>query len=210
MSDRRTRRIGPVARWAAGVAAAALLVAGGAVLGSHLAGPAGAVAGTPSASARLVALSSNLSGESAHSLKSDLAGLRKCLARARKLAKEGHRAAAWAKERQCIRKYHAGGLLLLRALFKHGAEYGQVTFKAKNGTKTVAFEQGVVQSTASGSFTLKAGDGTTWTWDVVKNTVTLLGRKLVSATKLAQGQRVFVAGTVVGGADDARLIIIRG
>jgi hypothetical protein len=87
--------------------------------------------------------------------------------------------------------------------------HGEVTYKAKNGFRTVAFERGTVQTVSSTSVTVKAADGTTWTWEIVKNTVVRESGQSLAASKLATGEQVMVAGQVTGGARDARLIRIR-
>jgi hypothetical protein len=219
-----------VIRWMAGLAVAALLVGGGVALGANLTGGnaknQASVSLVSSAAVKSAAIKSvALGGLSGPSLKRDLAGLRKCLAAARQLRKSGHPAAARAKRRACLRQHHARGLLLLRRLLLIGAEHGQITFKAKNGTRTVVFERGVVQTASSSSVVVRAADGTTLTWHLVSKTAVVrvknpkdrfrVRRKnrsinRVSASALAAGQRVFVVGAVVGGTDDARLIIIRG
>ncbi len=49
---------------------------------------------------------------------------------------------------------------------------GQFTFRGKGGTiRTLAFERGVVQSVSGSDVVVRAADGTTWTWDLVSNTV---------------------------------------
>jgi hypothetical protein len=93
-------------------------------------------------------------------------------------------------------------------LLLHGI-HGQFTFQTKKGTKTLAFERGTVESVASGTVTVRAADGTTWTWHLVSNTVIREGGKKTTAASLADGQRVFAGGPVVSGADNARLIVIR-
>jgi hypothetical protein len=113
------------------------------------------------------------------------------------------------------RHHHARGLVLLRRLLHvRRAEYGQITFKTKKGSRTVAFERGVIQTASSGSVVVKAADGTTMTWHLVGKTAVIRvknrTRDRASASALAAGQRVFVVGAVVGGTDNARLIIIRG
>lgn len=218
-------------RWMAGAAVAALLVGGGVALGANL---------TPGiaksqASMRLVSSSAIRSAAlgdlSGTGRKHDLARLRACRAAARQLAKNGHRAPVLAntgrtKLRACLREYHLRGLLLLRRLLLVGGEHGQITFKTKKGSSTVAFERGVIQTASSTFVAVKAADGTTLTWRLVSKTAVVrvkhrakgrgrIGGKnrtidRVSASALAAGQRVFVVGAVVGGTDNARLIIIRG
>jgi hypothetical protein len=87
--------------------------------------------------------------------------------------------------------------------------HGEFTVQTKLGAQTVAVEQGVVQSVGGGVITVEASDGTTWTWDLVANTVVRQHGSKVGDGALADGQRVFAAGPAVGGANDARLIIIR-
>jgi hypothetical protein len=127
---------------------------------------------------------------------------------------------------------HAGlrarGLLLVRRLMLVGAEHGQITFRTRKGSRTVAFERGVIQTASLSSVVVKAADGITLTWHLVSKTAVVRVRDRVgdrnrtrirgknrtidrvSALALAAGQRVFVVGAVVGGTDAARLIIIRG
>jgi hypothetical protein len=195
----------------AGVAAAALLVGAGVALGAHLTtGSATTRASSAQADMKLVGNAAISNGLSGASLRRDLAGLRRCLKIARHLARTGNRAGGRAKARACVREYHAGGLLLLRRLRHLGGEYGQITFKTKKGSVTVAFERGVIRTVASGSVTITAADGTIQTWNLVSETVVVRARSRASTSVLAAGQRAFVVGAVVGGADDARLIIIRG
>jgi ABC-type transport system substrate-binding protein len=87
-----------------------------------------------------------------------------------------------------------------------GGEHGTVTFKGKSGTTTALFERGMVQSDTGSSITVTAPDGTTWTWDITSSTVI---RKAGSQAAVSTGDQVFVVGTVVSGANDARLIQIR-
>jgi hypothetical protein len=89
-----------------------------------------------------------------------------------------------------------------------GAIHGQLTFSGANGTRTVAFERGVIKSVSTGSIVVAASDGTTMTWNLVTNTAIVHARQRVSATTLAAGQHVLVIGPVLSGADDARLIVI--
>lgn len=215
-----------VIRWMAGLAVAALLVGGGVALGANLtAGNArthASVALVNSSAVRSAALGGLAGAGPTH----DLAGLRRCLAAARHLAKNGHHAAARAKRRACLRQYHARDLLLSHRLLLVGGEHGQITFKTKKGSRTVAFERGVIATASSSSVVVKAADGTTLTWHLVaktavvrvqnrgKDRIRFRGKNRtidrVSASALTAGQRVFVVGAVVGGTDDARLIIIRG
>jgi hypothetical protein len=129
--------------------------------------------------------------------------LRRCLASARRLLASGHRRAARARLRMCIRHFPRLRLLL-------HAEHGQITFRTRDGkTRTIAFERGVVQSVSGRTFVVKAADGTTFTWHLVHRSIIVRAWHRVGPGKLAAGQHVFVAGPVIGGADDARLVLIR-
>ncbi len=180
MDDRRPRR--NWARLAAGIAAAALFAGGGVVLGTHLTSGA-----SPASSAARVSM---------------------------RLASEHVTAGATQSHRQHMRRTALRRLALrravLRRLMRLGGEHGQITFKTKKGTKTVAFMRGIIQRASSGSFAVKDADGSALTWNLVTKTVVIRARERVAAAVLATGQRVFVVGPVVGGTDEARLIIIRG
>jgi hypothetical protein len=87
--------------------------------------------------------------------------------------------------------------------------HGQFTVQTPNGVQTIALERGVVQSVGGGVLTVKASDGTTWNWDLVGSTVVRQDGNRVDGGALAIGQHAIVIGPVAGGANDARLIIIR-
>src|SRR5215472_3718224 len=161
----------------AGLAVAALLVGGGVALGANLtAGHAKTRADVTlvSSSAIASAAQSDFSGTS---LRHDLAGLRRCLAAARQMAKSGHHSAAKAKRRACVRRYHAHGLLLLRRLLRIGGEHGQITFSTKKGRRTVAFERGVIRAASPSTVVVRAADGTTLTWHLVSRTAVIRVQK---------------------------------
>ena len=221
----RRGQSGRMTRWAAGLGITALLVGGGSFLGVQLAGASGgsanpanpvpasnsqaataaqagalsAMLGAPaSVSARLVS-----GGPAGRTIPAGAAGaLHRCAAAARHLLAAGHRAAARLTWRSC-----AGRFLRLRLLL--GALHGQITFKSHHGVRTIAFERGVVQSVSGGTIIVKAADGATWTWDLIGKTVVVRAGHRASTSALATGERVFVAGPVVSGANDARLIVIR-
>jgi mucin-2 len=89
-----------------------------------------------------------------------------------------------------------------------GGEHGTVTFGGKAGARTVAFERGTVKSDSGSTITVTAADGTTWTWDITSSTVIRQAGSKVAASAITTGERVFVGGTVVNGANDAQLIRI--
>jgi hypothetical protein len=87
---------------------------------------------------------------------------------------------------------------------------GQFTIQTRQGTKTLAFERGVIQAINAGkSLVVKAPDGTTWTWDIVSTTVVRDQQGKVGQGSLSVGATVWVGGPVVQGAKDARLIVLR-
>jgi hypothetical protein len=96
----------------------------------------------------------------------------------------------------------------LRLAFASGI-HGQITYKARSGFRTLAFERGTVETVSGSAVTVRAADGTTWTWHLVANSVISEGGRRVAAGKLARGEQVLVAGPVVNFADDARLVRIR-
>jgi hypothetical protein len=188
------RRFGRAKRIAATVAVSAALLGAGAAIGSALTGGASASTGTSASTSTSVSAGSSLADASS----AFAAG--KCAKIAAKLRVSGRPAAAMRLRALCRDP-------LLR-LSLTGGEYGQVTFKGKTSPKTIAFERGTAQSVTGSAVTVRALDGTTWTWDLTASThIHAAGQKAKQA-KLAAGDRVFVGGPVVGGARDARLIRI--
>jgi hypothetical protein len=106
-------------------------------------------------------------------------------------------------------KTHAGAGAVAR-LRRLGGMYGQVAFRGKDGTtRTLAFERGVVTS-AGRDLVVRAANGTTWTWQYTASTVVRTGGSKVSRSELSSGAHVLLAGPVVSGARDARLVFIAG
>jgi hypothetical protein len=97
-------------------------------------------------------------------------------------------------------------LVRLRLL---GGEHGEFTYKTKSGTKTLAFERGTIVSVAGSDVTVRAADGTTWTWELTNTSVVRDDGTRSSSSALAAGQSVFAGGPVAGTTRDARLVVIR-
>src|SRR6266568_3710034 len=90
-----------------------------------------------------------------------------------------------------------------------GGVDGTATFHDKTGFHTLSFERGIIQSVSGSDVVIKAADGTTWTWHVVSDTVVRKNGGKTTTSALSAGETVFAGGPVVGGARDARLIVIR-
>jgi hypothetical protein len=97
----------------------------------------------------------------------------------------------------------------LGRLRRIGGVDGVLTYHNKKGFHTVAFERGTIQSVSGSDVTVKAADGTTWTWAIVSDTVVRKGGSKTTTSALSAGEAVFAGGPVVNGAKDARLIVIR-
>ncbi|HEX9064668.1 MAG TPA: hypothetical protein VF843_06145 [Streptosporangiaceae bacterium] len=133
---------------------------------------------------------------------------RACVESARRLRAAGHFRAARARFLACVRRFpRLRFLLRLRAVVRH-AEHGQVTFRTKNGARTLVFERGVVQSASAGSVVVKAADGTTWTWALTGSTVVTSDGHKVPASTLTSGTKAVLVGLVSNGANDARRIFV--
>jgi hypothetical protein len=179
------------ARWSRGRRIGASVAASGVLLGTGIGLGVALTGGASAATSAATTSDSSASGQAA----------RHCAAAAKKLAASGHPVAARRARALCKAER-------LRFVLTHGV-HGQVTYKDKSGFATVAFERGTVESVSSSAVTVEAADGTTWTWDIVAKTVVRQSGHTVAEHTLAQGDKVLVAGQVVSGAYDARLIRIR-
>jgi hypothetical protein len=221
---RRDRR--NALRWTLGLVAAALLAGGGAIAGLALTGhsspstaqsqQAAALsttlgnAGTPGPLTALGATA--MGGAQGTQNGSKASAAAPICAKARHVARVAKRsglprlarAVRFAAARCGLAHHPVFAFFLLRGID------GQFTIQTRQGTKTLAYERGVVQSVQAGkSIVVKASDGTTWTWDLVSTTVVRGRQGKVSESTLAAGAPVWVGGPVVQGAKDARLIVLR-
>ena len=192
--------------------AAAALLCGGVLAGAALAGGTSAAAAGPAGPAAVLntmlsSASSPASSATAFAAATSAAprartpAAARCRTAAQRLRAAGKPRAARAALRACGRR-----LLRLRVL---AGIHGQFTFETKSGPRTLAFERGVVASVSPAAVVVRAQDGTTWTWDLVSNTVVRQNTRRAARSALSAGQHVFVGGPVTGGANDARLIVIR-
>jgi len=212
-------------RWTAGLLAAVLLAGGGAIAGMRLAGHSSPASGTGlTASAPGALLNETLADASTPG----------ALTAGAALAGSAGASSAGAAARACARAHHVSrvtrraGLPRLSRRFGTGAARcrlirrrvfaffllrgvdGQFTIQTRAGIKTLAYERGAIQSVTAGkSITVRASDGTTWTWDLVSTTVVRDRQGKVAQSALAPGTPVWVGGPVVQGTKDARLIVVR-
>jgi hypothetical protein len=226
--------------WTAGLLVAVLLAGGGTIAGMRLAGQsssasgdaasgqAGPAASTQREGARLNEALSDASapgaltaagatvtggaGAAAAGTRAGMATKGSACARARRAARAAHRAGL----RRLARRAGIGAAHCRRARRRIFAFFllrgvdGQFTVQTRKGTKTLAFERGVIQAVSAGkSITVKASDGTTWTWGLVSTTVVRDRQGKVSESQLTAGTPVWAGGPVVQGTKDARLIVVR-
>jgi hypothetical protein len=189
----RTRRILTTA------AASTVLLGAGAGIGVAMTGGASASTAQTSPSSTASASPGATAGSGATS-GSGSTRTSRCTKLVEQLVAGGHPRLAIRLHALCTRP------LLRLALV--GGEHGTVTFNTKNGPTTALFERGTVESDTGSEITVTAADNTTWTWDVTGSTVARQNGGKVSASDL-NGDQVFVVGTVVNGANDARLIRVR-
>jgi hypothetical protein len=97
----------------------------------------------------------------------------------------------------------------LGRLRRLGGVEGTVTFHNKTGFHTLSFERGTIQSVSGSNVVIKSPDGTTWSWQIVSDTVVRKNGSKTTTSALSAGETAFVGGPVVSGARDARLIVIR-
>jgi hypothetical protein len=122
-----------------------------------------------------------------------------------RLARLNHRAA---RRCQFARHHFARHHRLFRFFLLHGVD-GQYTFHTPKGTRTQAFQRGVIQSVSAGhTLVVKDGNGEIWTWDLSTSTVVRNRDGKVAQGSLSDGTAVWVGGQVVSGAKDAALVVI--
>ena len=224
-------------RWTAGALVAVLLAGGGAIAGMRLAGQSSPAAGdaasgqaasaqrdgallsetlrdasAPGALTTSGAALTGGAGAAAAGAQAGMATKGAACAGAHRVARTAHRAGL----RRLARRIGIGTARCRRARRRIFAFFllrgvdGQFTVQARRGTKTLAFERGVIQSVSAGkSITVKASDGTIWTWDLVSTTVVRDRQGKVSTSELTTGTPVWAGGPVVQGTKDARLIVVR-
>jgi hypothetical protein len=222
--------------WTAGLLAAALLAGGGTIAGMRLAAhsspgtSSGAATGQAGPAQQGALLNETLSGASspgALTMGATLTGGKgasaggaaagaatkvPACARARRVSRVARRAGLPRVSRR-IGIGAARCRLVRRRVFAffllRGVD-GQFTIQTKKGIKTLAYERGVIQSVTAGkSITVKASDGTTWTWDQVSTTIIRDRQGKIGQSALTSGTPVWVGGPVVQGTKDARLIVVR-
>jgi len=96
----------------------------------------------------------------------------------------------------------------LGRLRRLGGVHGEFTYYNKTGFHTLAFERGTIGSVSGNDVVIKAPDGTTWTWQIVSDTVVRKSGAKTTTSALSAGETVFAGGPVVNGAKDIRLIVI--
>jgi hypothetical protein len=174
------------------VAASAFLLGSGAAIGVALPGGASASTGGTSTGGTTSAASGTAAAASV------AAG--RCAKLELRLRSHGHPVAANSLNVLCRNP--------LARLVLVGGAHGTATFETKTGPKTIAVERGTIQSASSSAITVLAKDGTTWTWDLTTSTAVREAGSVVTQDKLSTGEQVLVAGQVVSGVNDARLIRI--
>src|SRR5580693_5989103 len=209
--------------WTVGLVAAAALAAGGIVAGISLAGhssPAASTSaaagstggpGTQAAALNTALNSADSPGALALTSSSAAAGVTGTSAAgaAGAARQAGHPAVARAARKAAGPRCRWLRHRIVRVALLRGID-GQFTFRGKGGTiRTLAFERGVVQSLSGSDVVVSAADGTTWTWDLVSNTVVRENGSKTSQSALATGEPVWVGGPVLSGVRDARLVVIK-
>jgi hypothetical protein len=187
----RTRRV------VTSVAASAVLLGSGAGIGMAITGGASASTSASTTNSANIGAGAGTSATTASS--TAVAG--RCARLVQVLRNHGHSRAAIRVQALCRHR------LLRLALL--GGEHGEVTFQTKAGPKTIAFERGTIQAVSSSAITVLAKDGTTWSWDLTANTKLREAGHQATTANLSTGELVLVAGPVVSGTHDARLIRIR-
>ena len=87
--------------------------------------------------------------------------------------------------------------------------HAQLTIKTKTGYSTVAFERGTIESVSGSTLTVKAADGTTWTWHLLKGSVLRENGGKLAVSKLAAGEKILAVGPVSNGTNYVKMAQVR-
>ena len=87
--------------------------------------------------------------------------------------------------------------------------HAQLTVKTKTGYSTVAFERGTIESVSGGTLTVRAADGTTWTWHLLKGSVLRENGGKLAVSKLAAGEKILAVGPVSNGNNYVKMAQVR-
>ena len=87
--------------------------------------------------------------------------------------------------------------------------HAQLTVKTKTGYSTVAFERGTIGSVSGDTLTVKAADGTTWTWHLLKGSVLRENGGKLAVSKLAAGEKILAVGPVSNGNNYVKMAQVR-
>jgi hypothetical protein len=169
-------------------------------------------ASTPGALTAAGATLAGGAGAAAAGARGGLAAKGSACAGARRVARAAHRRGLPRLARRIgIGAAHCrGARRRILAFFLLRGVDGQFTLQTRHGPKTLAFERGVIAAVSAGkSITVKASDGTTWTWDLTSATVVRDRQGKVSESELTAGTPVWAGGPVIQGTKDARLIVVR-
>jgi hypothetical protein len=172
-------------RWGAGIAAAVIVSAGGTATGLALTGPSA----PPANAAQAVALNSAMGYTTGCSLSS---------------VTDNPGSAAIKADRASLRRCLHARLRIVKGM------HGEIAYHTTSGTQTLAFERGSVVSASGSQLSVKAGDGTTWTWNEAGSPIVRPTGKEANITALQPGTKIFIGGLVNGGSRSAKLIIIHG
>lgn len=187
-ASRFASRRGKVLRWSAGVAAAVLLTAGGVIAGLDL-------SGGPAQGGQGSVLNAALSGTGGT------------------LGSDGTVSGTVSGTASAANSSHVSGLRLRRVvrIVRHlRGIHGQFTVLRRDGEfRELAFERGVIVAVNGSDMTVRAADGTTWTWALSSRTIVVRDWARTMPSSLAAGDRLFVGGPLTGSVRDARLIVVR-
>jgi hypothetical protein len=192
-------------RWTAGLATAAVLAGGGAIAGIDLAG-----GGSPASGQGAVLSAALNGGNSPPPGASTSSGATSSGATSSGATSSGATSSGATSSGAT-----SSGAVVVRArrvaaILRHlRGLHGEFTVRnGAGGFREIAFERGAIATVSGKTVTVRAADGTTWTWTFRSDTVVRKDRARSSASSLATGDPVFVGGPEQGTVRGARLIIV--
>jgi len=97
----------------------------------------------------------------------------------------------------------------VRKYLRRNTLHGEITVQGKDGVRTIVVQRGTITAVSAGGVSVRSTDGYALTWTYGDKLRVVQNRRTIATTALKSGAEIGVAGTRVGSATTARLIVIK-